>query len=125
MRRALSGGASEVLYAGGNPLGIALDAANVYWVSSSNGAVMKLPLAGGAPALLAIRALFPTPEDINDDVRTAPSKRIAQLAPGYNKPTEGSLGALAIGLDTIRACCPLFNEWLTKLEQLGTASPSP
>ena len=40
-------------------------------------------------ALRAIRAAFATPEDINDDRRTAPSKRIRGVIPRYNKRFHG------------------------------------
>lgn len=72
-----------------------------------------------APSLRAIRQLFATPEDINDDRTTAPSKRIEHILPGYDKPTLGNLAALEIGLDRLRAACPLFDGWLTKLLSLG------
>lgn len=77
-----------------------------------------------APALRAIRDQFPTPEDINDDPVTAPSKRIQGLMPAkvrYDKVTVGNLAALTIGLDAIRAACPLFDDWVTKLLALGAA----
>ena len=73
--------------------------------------------------LRQIRSDFPTPEDINDNPQTAPSKRIEQLIPRYNKPAHGYLIAEAIGLDTIRAECPRFNQWLTRLEALGNNPP--
>lgn len=66
-----------------------------------------------------IRRAFPTPEDINDDPQTAPSKRILKLYPSYNKPVDGTLSVLEIGLDVIRRECPHFNSWLTWLEGLG------
>ena len=66
-----------------------------------------------------IRSSFPTPEDINDNPQTAPSKRIEQIIPRYNKPAHGFLISESIGLDTIRAECPRFDEWLTRLESLG------
>lgn len=69
-------------------------------------------------ALIAIRDCFRTPEEINDDPRTAPSKRIINLFPHYGKVLHGSIIAQRIGLDTIRAECPHFNEWLTKLEHV-------
>ncbi len=72
-----------------------------------------------AKALRSIRDSSPTPEDINDDRQTAPSKRIEQILPGYKKPIQGNLAALAIGLDAIRLACPLFGEWLSTLERLG------
>lgn len=66
-----------------------------------------------------IRDAFNTPEEINDDPQTAPSKRIKKIFPGYNKPFHGSIGALEIGLDTIRKECPLFNAWLKQIESLA------
>ena len=66
----------------------------------------------------AIRSQFATPEEINDSLLTAPSKRIAALFPRYQKRQSGVLAAIAIGLDKIRAECPHFNDWLIRLEQL-------
>jgi len=65
------------------------------------------------------RDKFSTPEDINDSSVTAPGKRLIEIFPGYEKPIYGSLAALEIGLPTIRKECPLFNEWVAKLESLG------
>lgn len=59
------------------------------------------------------------PEEINDDPRTAPSKRILAAMPGYQKPFHGPLIACDIGLDAIRADCPHFDAWLRKLEALA------
>lgn len=69
--------------------------------------------------LKKIRSQFGTPEDINDDPSTAPSKRLEALVSYYNKPLYGSLLAIEIGLDTIRNECPRFSEWLGKLEALA------
>ena len=69
--------------------------------------------------LLAIRSEFHTPEDINDDPNTAPSKRLANVFPGYSKAEYGPLIAKDIGLTRIREECPLFNGWLARLENLG------
>jgi hypothetical protein len=66
----------------------------------------------------AIRDQFTTPEEINDSPRTAPSKRVESLVPGYQKPFLGVLAALEIGLAAMRAECPHFNHWLEKLESL-------
>ena len=71
-----------------------------------------------AADLLAIRRRFETPEHINDHPNTAPSKRIMQLVEGYEKPISGSLAALEIGIGSIQDSCPLFNDWLAKLESL-------
>ena len=72
-------------------------------------------------ALRAIRNQFPTPEHINDHEDTAPGKRIANVIHPYNKRANGYLVAEQIGLDAIRAACPRFGAWLTRLESLGGA----
>ena len=69
--------------------------------------------------LLAIRSLFNSPEDINDSPDSAPSKRIKKLIPRYGKVTDGQLVAGEIGLEKIRAECPRFDEWVTRLKSLG------
>jgi len=68
--------------------------------------------------LQRIRDGFATPEDINDDQRTAPSKRITAVFPAYSKVLFGALIAERIGLQTIRRECPHFSNWLARLEQL-------
>ena len=74
---------------------------------------------GAVDALREVRSQFPTPEDINDDRDTAPSKRIVELIPRYQKVVDGPLLAEGIGLDAIRAECPRFNAWVKRLESLG------
>ena len=59
------------------------------------------------------------PELINDGIETAPSKRILKQIPEYDKVTAGWTVAEQIGLMTLRQKCPHFNQWLTRLEQLG------
>ena len=66
-----------------------------------------------------VRSQFPTPEDINDDPNTAPSKRIADAIPGYHKRLHGPLVAMDTGLNAIRGECRRFDEWVTRLESLG------
>jgi len=63
-----------------------------------------------------IRNQFDTPEHINDSPTTAPSKRVEALIPGYEKPLLGTLAALEIGLDSIRAACAHFRAWLDELD---------
>ena len=83
-----------------------------------------LALAIGAPHLAtsfgAIKSQFNTPEWINDDPNTAPSKRIERLHPGYAKPVDPVLAATEIGLETIRRECPLFSDWLSRIEALAS-----
>ena len=70
------------------------------------------------PTLRTVREQFATPEDINDHYETAPSKRIASVIPRYRKVFHGAVLAGKIGLDRMRAQCPRFCEWLTRLESL-------
>ena len=63
---------------------------------------------------------FETPEDINNGIQTAPSKRLDDIFPGYgkNKTLYGPLIAEDIGLAKIRQECLLFNNWIGQLEKL-------
>lgn len=74
-----------------------------------------------APLFQKVRDQFDSPEEINDSSETAPSKRVIDLVPGYQKPFMGVLAALEIGLDTIRAECPHFRTWVEHLEALPTS----
>lgn len=65
--------------------------------------------------LLFRRNSFPSPEHINDNPLTAPSKRIRNCCDAYDKPLHGSLLAIDIGLDTIRQECQHFNQWLLRI----------
>ena len=66
-----------------------------------------------------VRSRFATPEDINDDIDTAPSKRITQVVP-YDKTADGPVVAAEIGLEKMRSACPRFGAWLGRLEALGS-----
>lgn len=59
------------------------------------------------------------PELINDGAQTAPSKRILSEIPEYDKFTAGVSVVGKIGLQTLREKCRHFNDWITRLEQLG------
>jgi hypothetical protein len=74
-----------------------------------------------APDLLQIRNSFASPEEINDSPLTAPSKRVEGLIPGYQKPLYGNVAASQIGLETIRAECVNFADWISRLEALPNA----
>lgn len=69
--------------------------------------------------LTRMRAPFASPEGINDSESTAPSKRISQIIPEYNKVVHGPLVAMSIGLPAIRRECPRFRQWIERLESLG------
>ena len=65
-----------------------------------------------------VRQEFTSPEEINDDPTTAPSKRIAGIFTAYDKVFHGPRVALSVGLPTLRRECRHFDEWVTKLERL-------
>jgi len=54
---------------------------------------------------------FNTPEDINNSFDTAPSKRLAKIFIGYDKPRDGEIIAKEIGIYTILEKCPKFKKW--------------
>ena len=70
--------------------------------------------------LNAIASKYDSPELIDDQPHSAPSKRIISTFPDYRKTIEGPLVAEQIGLDTIRAKCPHFAKWLSRLENLAS-----
>ncbi len=59
------------------------------------------------------------PELINEGKQTAPSKRILNEIPEFDKPTSGVIVTKHIGLTTLRQRCLHFNEWVARLEVLG------
>ena len=72
-------------------------------------------------AIAKIAADHPAPEDIDDGPMTAPSKRLREVFAAYQKPLHGPLAVAAIGIDRIRAVCPHFHHWLTRVEALASA----
>ena len=68
----------------------------------------------------SVRAAFGTPEDINDDPQTAPSKRVLRLYPPYKKVIDGTIAAAAVGLETMLRECPHFRNWVERLFTIGT-----
>ena len=65
----------------------------------------------------AIVKEFHNPEDINTRPQLAPSKRILSIKENYNKPLEGNLIALEIGINTMLERCPRFATWVSSLIQ--------
>lgn len=76
--------------------------------------------ADGVGELEAEVARFPGPEWVNDDPATAPSKRVKKNVPRYDKVRSGPRIAASIGLPRLRAECPHFGGWLSRLEGLGS-----
>ena len=75
-------------------------------------------------ALQKIADAHDSPELIDDGQHTAPSKRIETHIRSYKrmKPVAGPQTAKRIGLPRIRAVCPHFGRWLTRLEKLGAGA---
>ena len=88
-------------------------------VSAFGVVMMNVPVQRIA-RLNAIRVQFQTPEDINDNPDTAPSKRIMNMIPGYRKRLHSTLVAGEVGLPVIRRECPRFDNWVERLESLTT-----
>ena len=61
---------------------------------------------------------FDNPEEINSKPETAPSKRMLSIKSNYNKPIDGNLIALEIGISAMLERCPRFREWIQKLIKL-------
>jgi hypothetical protein len=60
------------------------------------------------------------PEEVNDGRTTAPSKRLLACVPGYDKLLHGQLATEGAGLTTLRAKCPRFDAWVSRLEALAS-----
>lgn len=69
--------------------------------------------------LACILGSFSCPEEINDNYDTCPSRRIKRHIENYVKTVDGIIAARKIGLERMRQECPHFNEWITKLENVG------
>jgi len=70
--------------------------------------------------LTGIRKAFSTPEDINDNPNTAPSKQILRVYPQYKKVIEGTTAARMVGIDSILRECPHFRRWVERLSALAS-----
>ncbi|MCL2426310.1 MAG: DUF4276 family protein [Oscillospiraceae bacterium] len=66
-------------------------------------------------ALEKVHNDFETPEHINNSYNTAPSRRIKEIVPSYQKIVDGTQIAQSIGIDEISAKCNHFKRWLEKL----------
>lgn len=77
------------------------------------------------PALNQILAQFNNdPELINDSPQTAPSKRLEQLYPRYDKVAYGTRVADRTGLPSILGRCTHFRQWVDTLKGLVNLDPS-
>lgn len=66
--------------------------------------------------------MYENPELINDGPFSAPSKRLEELIPGYQKPLHGSLIAEIITVDKIIRRCDRFRNWIEILLSKMTES---
>lgn len=57
-----------------------------------------------------IRYDYATHEQINSGEQTAPSKRILQIYPSYQKISDGILIASGIGIEKMMEECPHFSK---------------
>ncbi|MEY8876401.1 MAG: DUF4276 family protein [Leptothrix sp. (in: b-proteobacteria)] len=62
-----------------------------------------------------------SPEQVNDRVETSPSHRLKTLFPRFDKKLHGPDIIELAGLPAVRAGCPRFDAWISRLEQLGMA----
>ena len=65
---------------------------------------------------------FDTPEKINHGQQTHPKARIKKHIQDYDEDVDGPTLAGDIGLETIRASCPHFDQWLSRLERLDAGA---
>ena len=86
----------------------------------SEAEVLSRFLGIGAEDVKRIVRRFGEPEKIDDSPNGAPSKRLAELQNRFRKTTTGIEIAREIGIDRMRAACPLFGAWITRLEALAT-----
>ena len=67
----------------------------------------------------AVIQQFGEPEKINDSPTGAPSKRLTSLSLRFKKTDTGMVMAKLIGIPKMREACPLFDDWLKRLEALA------
>jgi hypothetical protein len=77
-----------------------------------------MPREANFTALQAICNDYPNPEEINDDILTAPSKRLDNNIYRYDKISQGVEICELIKLQGIRSKCPRFNNWIDKIENI-------
>jgi hypothetical protein len=63
------------------------------------------------------------PELMNHGSTTHPKARLHSLVSSYKETSDGPTLLERIGLATVRAACPHFDGWLSRLEALGASAP--
>ena len=86
----------------------------------SDSMILSLELGQSENEILDILNSFEHPEEINNSKETAPSKRLDSLSSRgkFPKTTMGIEIIKKIRIEKVREKCPLFNNWLTSLENL-------
>jgi hypothetical protein len=82
-----------------------------------------IPDVSRTPMIRLQAAGFNSVEDINDDPRTAPSKRLSAAIGPFSKVRLGSIVTARLGVSRLRTAAPRFSEWVSWMEGLGTQSP--
>ncbi len=78
------------------------------------GAFINVP--GKLRQVTSINKSFNSPEEINENPNTAPSKRLKSIFPDYEKTFHSQLILAQVNIETLRTKCSHFNSWITKLE---------
>lgn len=65
-----------------------------------------------------VRAAFASPEEINNNPATCPSRRILKEYPGYEKVLHGQMISETIGVETILAQCIHFSKWIDRIKNI-------
>jgi hypothetical protein len=73
---------------------------------------------GKKDEMLKIKRKFKSPENIDDNPSSTPSKRLYKIFPDYEKVADGPIIVERIGLKKIREECAHFDRWVTRLEKL-------
>jgi len=63
---------------------------------------------------------YPNPELINNNPQTAPSKRLEQIYPGYEKVLHGNFVILENTFPSLLEKCPRFRNWVEDIVQVAT-----
>lgn len=66
--------------------------------------------------LYAIQKMYPNPEDINNSVETAPSKRLEKIFLNYRKIIDANRIFSKISIEEIKSKCSNFKMWLSEIE---------
>lgn len=61
------------------------------------------------------------PEQINHGPKTHPKARLRDIVGSYKETSDGPILLEKIGIGRIRLACPHFDDWVSRLERLGSA----